>query len=417
MIRHIFKIIWNERRVNAWLMLEYILVFCVLWFCVDFLSTTARTYLESMGYDIKHTYMIRMGTKEAMDIFSSTESADEDEYAQAMLFLERVAAYPAVEAVGLSSNGAPYSMGSAGSTYTLPDSSRVYVESRNVSSGFYDVFRIPLVRGNRLPWPDDSKRGDYIIAPDRNGMIGTVQVSELGELALGMSVLNVVGYTPPLKNTYYEPATPSRMQTLTSDRMKIGYVEKTMRVRPEYDNRDFPERFLNDMAEQLNIGNYYLEGIIPYSEIAKDVIRKYGQRGKINSVMAITAFLIINIFLGILGSFWFRTQSRQSEIGLRMALGASGKRIKAQFLGETMLLLSLASVVATLICLHIGSTELLQDLNILITNREDMGIGNEQYFINFGLTFLFLALVSALAVWYPARQSSRIQPAEALRDE
>ena len=37
MIRHIFKIIWNERKTNAWITLEYVLVFCVLWFCVDYL--------------------------------------------------------------------------------------------------------------------------------------------------------------------------------------------------------------------------------------------------------------------------------------------------------------------------------------------------------------------------------------------
>ncbi len=38
MIHHILKIIWNERRINAWIVLEYVLVFCVLWFCCDFLQ-------------------------------------------------------------------------------------------------------------------------------------------------------------------------------------------------------------------------------------------------------------------------------------------------------------------------------------------------------------------------------------------
>ena len=30
MIRHILKIIWNERRSNLWILLEYTLVFSVL---------------------------------------------------------------------------------------------------------------------------------------------------------------------------------------------------------------------------------------------------------------------------------------------------------------------------------------------------------------------------------------------------
>ena len=48
MIRHIFKIIWNERKTNAWITLEYVLVFCVLWFCVDYLFYMENAILNRM---------------------------------------------------------------------------------------------------------------------------------------------------------------------------------------------------------------------------------------------------------------------------------------------------------------------------------------------------------------------------------
>ena len=60
MIRHIFKIIWNERKTNAWITLEYVLVFCVLWFCVDYLFYMGKCYFEPNGFDIEHTYQINM---------------------------------------------------------------------------------------------------------------------------------------------------------------------------------------------------------------------------------------------------------------------------------------------------------------------------------------------------------------------
>ena len=44
MIRHILKIIWNERRSNLWILLEYTLVFSVLWFCCDYCSAILRTF-------------------------------------------------------------------------------------------------------------------------------------------------------------------------------------------------------------------------------------------------------------------------------------------------------------------------------------------------------------------------------------
>ena len=34
-------------------------------------------------------------------------------------------------------------------------------------------------------------------------------------------------------------------------------------------------------------------------------------------------FLLLNIFLGLLGTFWFRTQQRRSEIALHKAHGAT----------------------------------------------------------------------------------------------
>lgn len=63
MIRHIFKIIWNERKTNAWIVLEYILVFCVLWFCVDYLYYMGKCYWEPVGFDTKNTYLIEMQKK------------------------------------------------------------------------------------------------------------------------------------------------------------------------------------------------------------------------------------------------------------------------------------------------------------------------------------------------------------------
>src|SRR5690606_18291700 len=135
------------------------------------------------------------------------------------------------------------------------------------------------------------------------------------------------------------------------------------------------------------------------------------------SIYSITAFLIVNIFLGIIGTFWFRIQSRRSEIGLRIALGASKSNVKNMFVLETVLLLFLASMVATIICINVSVTDVIRDINVPIPNREGESTGILQYFINYGFTFLFLALIAIVAVWYPAKKASDIQPTEALRDE
>ena len=93
MIRHIFKIIWNERKTNAWIVLEYILVFCVLWFCVDYLYYMGKCYWEPVGFDTKNTYVLEMQKKPDTS-FNNTEGNGEteevDKLALAQTFLNRV---------------------------------------------------------------------------------------------------------------------------------------------------------------------------------------------------------------------------------------------------------------------------------------------------------------------------------------
>ena len=54
------------------------------------------------------------------------------------------------------------------------------------------------------------------------------------------------------------------------------------------------------------------------------------------------AFLLVNVFFGIVGTFWLRTERRRSEIGLRMAIGSSRGR-----LGEYMYLEGLGLLAIT----------------------------------------------------------------------
>ena len=51
-----------------------------------------------------------------------------------------------------------------------------------------------------------------------------------------------------------------------------------------------------------------------------------------------------------MGTFWFRTRHRRSEIALRMAMGSSRSRIRSRLLGEGLLFLVLAAIPALIIC-------------------------------------------------------------------
>jgi putative ABC transport system permease protein len=426
MIQHIFKIIWNERKINAWLLAGYILTFCVLWFSTDYLYTMLRSYFSDPGFDLQHVYEIRMGAK-------PTEETDIDHWALATTFLERVNLHPDIENVSLSLGAFPYGRsGRNMSGYRVyPDSIDRWIKQKFVSSEFFDVFRIN-VDGRIFDWTDHADIHNVIISPFRGNRFGDnstfadrnnityIPISEIDTLWTqwqwqGSYNQFVIGRTGAIQETYFSPNLSTIFIPLTRPMIRLSSIDIAVRVRPEADS-DFAERFATEMREQLAIGHFFLSSVTSFEQIKRETEIEWGQRGRMNSTYAITLFLIINIFLGILGSFWFRTQSRRSEIGLRLALGSSRRKVQGMMLLETMMLLTIASVIATIICLRLGDPELIRMLGIPHVDKERWGIGAEQYFINFGITFGFLALVSALAVWYPARQAARILPAETLQE-
>ncbi len=420
MIRHIFTIIWNERKTNAWIVVEYTLVFCILWFCCDYLYFMGKSYLEPLGFDIEHTYTIQLGEKDEEE---NTET-EEERYANALTLLDRISRYPGVESASLSSAATPYSMSWMNDEFMInSDSLWLGIQLRKITPGFLDVFKVKIETGRPFT-PESSHDQHALISPDRSNMFGeypkvTLPVSNVRTLLHGSEnkeLLTVIGRTAKVKTTFYQPYGSSVFQPFSKNDYNLVWNEIAVRVHSDAD-KNFAEQFTRDMREQLMIGPYFLASVTSLEDRRDTAAEWEGVWANLNSVYAITAFLIINIFLGIIGTFWYRTQARRSEIGLRMALGASKRSIQTMLCLETLLLLLLSSIIGLNICLNIDQTDLLRTLGLPVADSVMAGSGIEQYFINYALTFGFLALVSLGAVWYPAQQAASVLPVEALHEE
>jgi len=239
-------------------------------------------------------------------------------------------------------------------------------------------------------------------------------VGGFDENAYRASITGTVGM---LKGGQNQNVLSNLIYPLPKQSVHLPHLEITARVSPGAD-RGFATRFETDMREQLNIGPYFFSSVTPMSHVKKQGLSMWGETGRINGVIAVVVFLLLNIFLGIMGTFWFRTQSRRQEIGLRMALGSSRRKVTSQMMTESLLLLSLSVATGLVICLNIANTDLLAKIGIPDAYYQQGEISVLWRGIrNLVLSFGFLALISVLAVWYPARQASRTQPAEALRSE
>ena len=125
--------------------------------------------------------------------------------------------------------------------------------------------------------------------------------------------------------------------------------------------------------------------------------------------MALMVFLLINVFFGIVGTFWLRTQYRQGESGIRMALGANHLSLKQYLYGEGLCLLLLTLPFTLLFAVNMIY------FNIPDVYRMPYTIG--RFLITFGGTYLLLAIMIVLGILFPIRKISKIEPAEALHYE
>lgn len=417
MIKQILKTIWTERKINAWIMLELILVFCILWFCADYMLYIGKKYIEPKGFDIEHTYKIGISLKAEGNKIVNTGTEEEKGQMLDNLWTiyDRIKQYPAIENVSFSLAAIPYSGSWASGGFSM-DSVIVYHQRKTVSPGFFKVFDIKIIHGESFSPDNIIAENPAMIGPGANDMFGPRKPENMDYLQYSEeNNYKIIGVTNKVKKSEYENYDQIMYFPLKRDNKNIlAYREMCIRVKPDAD-KNFTEQFKKDMTRQLEVGHYFLSSVTSVEKDRELYLNRNGFSNNFKSIYSVTAFLIINIFLGIIGTFWFRIQSRKNEIGLRIALGASKKNIKQIFIIETLLLLFMASIVSAIICINLSIADILKDIGVPIIEKEDASIFLQP--INYIVTFIFLAIIAVTSVWYPASKASKIQPAETLKAE
>lgn len=418
MLKHILTIIKNERKQNIGLWIELLIVSVFLWYIVDNVYVTLHNYYKPLGFDTEHTYIMHLGLLNESSHEYLKDISTETAVGYLHTALERIERNPMVEAASISQNSSPH-IGSNRSMTIYRDTlqTRYSVLNRTVTPDFFRVFRYKSVNGSSDELVQALERNELVLSTDvvtelfksdelPVGQQISFSKSDSAQLYRIGSVSDVVRYDNFSNwNSYFA----QRMDNDFLERFSgewVSSLEFCVRVNPEEDH-NFIRRFRQDMTQQLRLGNYYLGEIqsIP-------VNKKAFQKDDINDLkmrMFIVLFLLVNIFLGITGIFWFRTQHRKSEIGLRISLGDTPKEVLKKYYIEGLLLLT-AAMIPTMIIIFILGRE-----GIFETYLMPFTVG--RYFIGFIITYLLLALMIILGILIPARKAVKVPPAEALRDE
>ena len=433
MEKKIFTQIRNEWRSNFFLALELLVVFVVLWYIVDWCCTTARVYFAPMGFDTEHCYNLTVNRLTPNSALYDPNLTIEDDMDALLEIAERLRHRPGVEAVAISQNCIPYGDGSNG-IEVFVDTVSVHIMHRLAQSDYLRLFRIQGVAvqdadGRTVhTTSSDSlaavlKPGTMILSRNAVAKYESLGMPDATAL-LGRQLplwnpdsdnrLRVTGIAEPTRWNHFETADQWGGPFIATDFPRevmmefenTAYLQLSLRVSPDADH-GFMDALMADADRLYRVGNTYLLDIQPFSQLR--YVNELENVNEVKAQLCILGFLLLNIFLGVIGTFWFRTQHRRKEVALRMAMGSTRRGIFVRLIAEGLLLLTLAAVPAAIIALNIGVAELV--------DVTQLPFDASRFFLALVLSWLLMAVMIVVGVWYPARRAMKIQPAEALHDE
>ena len=412
MTKKLLTQIKNEWLSNLWLALELLVVSVVMWYVVDYLYTRAATYLEPRGFNIEHCYLIELGELTPKSPDYTPNKTRDDTHADIAELVERLRRRPEVEAVSLSQNSYPYN-GSNSSGEVRYDTlqSPEWTIRRMVTPDFVRVFRYQGTRGETPEQLAEMlERGEFLASDNLYRKYDHKLTEFVGKrFQLFGDTTKTYQLGAALQNVRYHDYDQARSSYCFLAKQSFYYVglELCVRVREGQDN-NFITKLKEDSESQVRRGNPFISEIRSFHDIRRNFQQAWTNDIR-NYVMGM-GFLLLNIFLGLLGTFWFRTQQRRSEIALHKAHGATDGAIFRRLLSEGLLLLAVVTPIALVIDWNLAHLE-------LNSWRNGTTLEWDRLLLCAGISFVLMALMIAIGIGIPARKAMKVQPAEALHDE
>ncbi len=388
MILHSFKLIWNQKKKNAYLILELFILFIVLLISSVYLIDKYNLYTEGVGANIEDTYYLRLVKKDFEDV-NLKDRLNNLKYDLKSL--------PDVKHVSYSYNSIPYtwSMNMTGMEY---DSVNFGTVIRFVDQNFDDVFEINILTGN---WFIDEYEGTNMpVLIDKKAaeaLFGSVENSLNKIVDLDGDNL-VIGVYEMLKRNEYEENYPSAFIPIDlTSQFGVDIV-----IKYKEGGKPNPSQLSGIIYSYFNEDEFAIRVATPMSTKKDDILASTNI--EIVMVSVFTIFLVINIILGMIGIFGYSVKRRKAEMGIRRAFGSNISKIYTLLLFESWSLTLLALVPAILIMIQIPILGIYEvEIKLFLTAL--------------ALSIALIFILVSISVYYPALLASKTEPAAALQEE
>ena len=371
-ILHNLRMIWSRLRSNGWVLAELFLVFIVMWFLCDSLGCLKYTFYRPLGFNIDHVYTL---TTVIGGPTNDTTLTNADRYLRALQKLEQE---PSVEAATLCYWSLPMNGSNSYNSLAAQDTIGVNARIINATGGYINVFR--MSDDPQRPFAKTPSGWDNVMlsqaAFDRfQKRMPTFSLdTPLSKYGDSTSVVTQGGKIEAFRTYRYGSDAVCFFYRIDENLIKTQFTDDwaqiVFRVKPVADGPDYRTNFIREIAPRLDVDDLFVADAVPYTEQQLQFEVMNGDTDKVNSQAIVVLFLLVNVFLGLIGTFWFRTRRRRSEIALRLAMGSTKNQVFRLLAGEGLLLLALVTLPAMIICYNIGLQSLPSDeRNLFLPGR------------------------------------------------
>lgn len=322
---------------------------------------------------------------------------------------EKLGSLPGVRSATLNNIGI-IGDGHSGATFHVlgrpQEKDAARVQTNGVGADFFQTLGIPILQGRALNRHDTATSPRVAVVnralaqkffPNENPIGKTFETDredvdapiQIVGIAADTRYADLRTATPP---TFYVPYVqavngPGRMMVELRTIAEPGSVLADAQAAVESLDRDLPMTDVRTMNEQVR------------STLADE--RALAQLAGGFSLLA-----IVLASIGIYGMMAYSVNTRTSEIGLRIALGAPPRQVLSRVLGEAFWLTAAGAILGLIAAL--GLTRFIRVMLYGVGRSDALTV------VSTGALLLAVSLVAAFA---PARRASRIDPIRALRHD
>lgn len=402
----------SQTRLRSGFVISQVALTLVLLVVSGLLMRVVTRYLNTpLGFDPEHILSVKIGLSPAryqgrnmvLEFYRPLE--------------ERINHLPGVQAAGLVSLLPIESWGNNSDAHiagqpAYPKNQEMLAENRFISPGYLDAMGIALHRGRRLSPsldPSDNKAGTVLVNDAfvskfiPSGLDPTTQ--RMDDSMKEEEWTRIVGVTGNIRQSIYEPPLAEHdwlIDEIPAKDQPDILANMVLMVRTTGD----PKQVISAVRSIV----HDLDPTVPFDEprTMTEVVAETLAFERMESwLFGIFASLALALALvGLYGLVSHEVEQARRDIGVRMALGATRKRILAMVLSRVVWMLA-AGTAAGLV-LTVGVRKLIDIVIYVEPQKEAVG---------FLIVAMVLIAAGILAALIPAARAASIEPMQALRSE